>query len=64
MAKRFGDRIIYSADDEMPNCMFCDRCDSDFDCRNWCGAKYGWWGYQRTETKTKQEKDPNEPFLI
>lgn len=31
MAERYGKRIVYSADDEMPDCMMCDNCDSDFD---------------------------------
>lgn len=49
MAEWFGKRVVYSADDEMPDCMMCDNCDSNFNCIKNCGAKYGWSGYQRTE---------------
>lgn len=49
MPERFGKVTIYTADDEMPDCMCCDRCDSKFDCRNECGAEHGWYGYRRTE---------------
>jgi hypothetical protein len=37
MPKRIGNFIIHSADDEMPDCMCCDRVDDDFDCCNKCG---------------------------
>ena len=48
MAEFYGRRIIYTADDEMPDCMLCDKCDSDFDCCKKCGAAYGWSAYCRT----------------
>ena len=48
MAEFYGLRIIYTANDEMPDCMLCDNCDGDFDCSNKCGAKYGWSAYHRT----------------
>lgn len=44
-----GRNIIYTADDEMPDCLQCDRCTSDFDCCEYCGAEHGWWGYKRTQ---------------
>jgi hypothetical protein len=55
MAERIGRFVIYSADDEMPDCMCCDRCDSDFDCCNDCGPEYGWCGYRRTEVMGDME---------
>lgn len=54
MAERIGRYIIYSADDEMPDCMQCDHCDGNFDCCNQCGAEHGWYGYRRTEDKSKE----------
>jgi hypothetical protein len=59
MPKRIGNFIIHSADDEMPDCMCCDRVDDDFDCCNKCGAEYGWGGYRRTEIIKKIEGDIN-----
>ena len=42
-------RIIYTADDEMPDCGKCDNCCGDFNCTKYCGADHGWYGYQRSE---------------
>ena len=55
MAERNGYRIIYTADDEMPDCLNCDRCDSKYDCSRYCGAPRGWNGYRRTEYFTDKE---------
>ena len=43
-----GRRIIFTADDEMPDCLSCDHCDY---CDNGkcCGPEYGWARYERTE---------------
>lgn len=42
-------RIIYTADDEMPDCMECDRCDQPCEiCCQSCGAEHGWALYQRS----------------
>jgi hypothetical protein len=49
MSKIIGRYIIYTADDEMPDCMLCDRCDGDDNCSKFCGPEYGWAGYKRTE---------------
>lgn len=49
MPERVGRFVIYTADDEMPDCMCCDRCDDDFDCSEFCGSPHGWNGYRRTE---------------
>ena len=53
LPERCGKITVYTADDEMPDCMCCDRCDSDFDCCNNCGAEHGWYGYKRTEYKNE-----------
>ena len=44
-----GRYIIYTADDEMPDCLSCDKCDCNFDCSKFCGPEYGWAGYRRIE---------------
>lgn len=44
-----GRRIIFTADDEMPDCLSCDHCDDDCDNGKFCGPAYGWAGYRRTE---------------
>lgn len=44
-----GRYIIYTADDEMPDCLMCDKCDGNYDCSKFCGPEYGWAGYRRTE---------------
>lgn len=54
MPERVGRFIIYTADDEMPDCMCCDRCDDDFDCSEFCGSPHGWNGYRRTEDTRKK----------
>lgn len=43
-----GRYIIFTADDEEPECGQCDHI-CDFDCENLCGTEHGWWGYERTE---------------
>ena len=46
MGKIIGRYIVYTADDEMPDCMGCDRCD---DCDGkYCGPEYGWERYRRS----------------
>ena len=55
-----GRYIIFTADDEMPDCMECDRCD-DCDNGKYCGPEYGWAGYRRTEWFAKGEK--NERYV-
>ena len=46
--KIIGRDIVFTADDEMPDCMECDLCDY---CDNgkYCGPEYGWARYKRTE---------------
>lgn len=48
MPKLCGKYLIFSADDEMPNCISCDHFGDNFDCDKTCGAKHGWYGYKRT----------------
>ena len=43
-------RIIYTADDEEPDCARCDHvCDSDNLCMAYGGPEHGWARYERTE---------------
>ena len=49
MADTFNKYIIYTADDEEPNCVCCDLFGSKYECEKWCGPKYGWDGYRRTD---------------
>ncbi len=48
MAEKWGKYIVYTADDEMPDCLMCDNCDNDYDCSRLCGPAYGWAGYKHT----------------
>lgn len=50
--KVYSNSIVYTADDEEPDCGMCDNCDSDL-C-NKCGPDYWWHYYERVE-------DYNEP---
>lgn len=43
-------KIVYTADEEEPDCGQCDNCDGGIlDCAKFCGPEHGWYGYQRTE---------------
>ena len=42
--------VIYTADDEEPNCMICDNQDMPDRCAH-CGAMYGWYYYKREEER-------------
>ena len=56
MTRRNG-ILIYTADDEMPDCLSCDNCDSDeYYCSNFCGHEHGWFGYKRTEKEDVEDK--------
>ena len=57
MPKIIGRFIIYTADDEMPDCLCCDNCDADYNYCNKCGAEYGWANYKRTEDRTVYRKE-------
>lgn len=41
--------IIYTADDEEPNCNRYDHCCDEDYCLKQCGAEHGWNGYERIE---------------
>lgn len=49
--RAYGNKIIYTADDEEPRCGRCDNvCDGNDElCAERCGAEHGWGGYSRTE---------------
>ena len=54
MAKIIGKKIVYTADNEMPNCIGCDHCDRCDDGKH-CGPEYGWARYERTERVEKND---------
>lgn len=43
-------RVIYTADDEEPDCGVCDNQDCYGRCKN-CGPKFGWGYYEREEER-------------
>lgn len=43
--------IIWTADDEEPDCGICNNIDCDGCCEN-CGAEFGWKYYEREEPKS------------
>lgn len=50
------ERVIYTADEEEPDCGQCDNCDgSILDCSKFCGPEHGWHGYQKTEYVDDEE---------
>lgn len=52
-----GEVIVYTADDEMPSCIQCDKCFGDFNCEKFCGPEHGWYGYRRTEKVEEEQND-------
>ena len=46
--------VIYTADDEEPNCGRCDSCNSNL-C-NKCGPEYWWAHYRREERNPERSK--------
>ena len=48
---KMNEKVVYTADDEEPDCGRCDNCDldSEYFCVNSCGPEHGWYGYQRAE---------------
>lgn len=45
-----AEKIVYTADDEEPNCGRCDHLvDNDKLCIEHCSGANSWYGYQRTE---------------
>lgn len=56
--KYFGNNIIWTADDEEPNCNVCDNqdCPGRCDC---CGSSYAWQYYERAVNgEVTISKDP------
>ena len=53
--KIIGRDIVFTADDEMPDCLECDLCDYCDDGK-YCGPEYGWARYKRTE-RAEEEND-------
>ena len=54
-----NNEIIYTADDEYPDCGRCDHiCDRYDLCCDKCGEEYWWQYYKRTEY-IKDEKEKN-----
>lgn len=49
--------IIYTVDDEEPDCNRCDHCCcEDYYCIKQCGAEHGWNGYERLERIESDEE--------
>ena len=47
--------VIYTADDEEPDCMICDHCEGSVLCKE-CGPKHGWRYYRREEQNSEMSK--------
>lgn len=41
--------IIYTVDDEEPDCNRCDHCGDDYICITQCFEENNWSGYERVE---------------
>ena len=47
--------VIYTADDEEPNCIMCDRGDGSVLCKE-CRPEHGWHYYRREEQNSEMSK--------
>lgn len=47
--------VIYTADDEEPDCLMCDHCQSSDLCSE-CGPEHGWHYYRREEQKFEMNR--------
>lgn len=47
--------VIYTADDEEPDCLMCDHCQSSDLCGE-CGPEHGWHYYRREEQKFEMNR--------
>lgn len=47
--------VIYTADDEEPDCMMCDHGEGSVLCKE-CGPKYGWHYYRREEQNSEMSR--------
>lgn len=55
MAKILDHCVIYTADDEEPDCLMCDHCQSSDLCSE-CGPEHWWHYYEREEQKSKMNR--------
>ena len=51
----FDNCVIYTADDEEPDCNVCDNQDCTYYCE-WCGPTYWWRHYKRKEQNSELSK--------
>ena len=47
--------VIYTADDEEPDCLMCDHCQSSDLCSE-CGPEHVWHYYRREEQKFEMNR--------
>lgn len=47
--------VIYTADDEEPDCMMCDHCQSSDLCSE-CGPEHWWHYYERKERDSEMSR--------
>lgn len=47
--------VIYTADDEEPNCIMCDHGEGSVLCKE-CGPKCGWYYYRREEQNSEMSR--------
>lgn len=56
--------IIYTVDDEEPDCNRCDYCDEDdYYCIKRCGAEHRWSGYERIERVSDENEFKKDKIL-
>ena len=53
--KIWDDCVIYTADDEEPNCLICDHCQGSDLCSE-CGPEHWWHYYEREEQNSEMSK--------
>ena len=53
--KIWDDCVIYTADDEEPDCMACDHCQGSCLCEE-CGPEHYWHYYRREEQNSEMSK--------
>lgn len=47
--------VIYTADDEEPNCIMCDHGEGSVLCKE-CGPEHGWHYYRREEQDSEMSR--------
>lgn len=47
--------VIYTADDEEPDCLMCDHCQCSDLCSE-CGPEHGWHYYRREEQNSEMNR--------